>query len=143
MRERLKKAPNDPFLNYLLAEVLIRRGFRPGTPEFKEAGQAARRAVQNKPDFALAYDVLSVLCLRAGQTSQAIDASRKALTADPEDSSAVYHLIVCLRKEGDTRELPQLVKKMAEMSTAATERTASVNRYKLVEEAAQSASSTH
>lgn len=143
LRERLKKAPNDPMLNYLLAEVLIRKGIQPGTPEFQEAKDAAECAVHSKPDFALAYDVLSVLCLRAGQTSQAIDASRKALTADPEDSSAVYHLIVCLRKEGDTRELPQLVKKMAEMSTAARERTASVNRYKLVEEAAQSASSTH
>jgi tetratricopeptide (TPR) repeat protein len=143
VRERLKKAPNDAMLNYLLAEVLIRKGVRPGTPEFQEAKDAAQRAVRSKPDFALAYDVLSVLYLRAGQTSQAIDASRHALKADPEDSAAVYHLIVCLRKEGDTRELPQLVKKMAEMSTAARERTATVNRYKLVEEAAHSASSTH
>ena len=143
VRERLKKAPNDPMLNYLLAEVLIREGIQPGTPEFQEAKDAAQRAVRSKPDFELAYDVLSVLYLRAGQTSQAIDASRHALKADPEDSAAVYHLIVCLRKEGDTRELPQLVKKMAEMSTAARERTASVNRYKLVEEAAHSASSTH
>jgi tetratricopeptide (TPR) repeat protein len=143
VRERLKKAPNDPFLNYLLAEVLIRRGFRPGTPEFKEAGQAARRAVQNKPDFALAYDVLSVLYLRAGQISQAVDAARLALKADPEDSAAVYHLIVCLRKEGDKRELPQLVKKLAEISTKERDRTTAVNRYKLVEEAASSAPSTN
>jgi tetratricopeptide (TPR) repeat protein len=143
LRERLKKAPNDPMLNYLLAEVLIRKGIQPGTAQFQEAKDAAQRAVRSKPDFALAYDVLSVLYLRAGQTSQAIDASRQALKADPEDSAAIYHLIVCMRKEGDTGELPQLVKKMAEMSTAARERTAAVNRYKLVEEAAHSASSTH
>lgn len=143
LRERLKKAPNDPMLNYLLAEVLIRKGIQPGTAELQEAKAAAQCAVRSKPDFALAYDVLSVVYLRAGQTSQAIDASRHALKADPEDSTAIYHLIVGLRKEGDTRELPQLVKKMAEMSTAARERTAAVNRYKLVEEAAQSASSNH
>jgi tetratricopeptide (TPR) repeat protein len=143
VRERLKKAPTDPMLNYLLAEVLIRKGIRPGTPEFREAKDAAQLAVRSKPDFALAYDVLSVLCLRAGQTSQAIDASRQALKADPEDSAAVYHLIVCLRKEGDTREIPQLVKKMADMSAAARERTAALNRYKLVEDATDSASSTH
>ena len=139
MRERLNQAPNDPILNYLLAEVLIRRGVRPGTPEFKEAEQAARRAVHNKPDFALAYDVLSVLYLRAGLISEAVDAARLALKADPEDSSAVYHLIVCLRKEGDKREL---VKKLAEISTRGRERTTAVNRYKLVEEAASSAPST-
>jgi tetratricopeptide (TPR) repeat protein len=143
VRERLKQAPNDPILNYLLAEVLIRRGVRPGTPEFEEAEQAARRAVHNKPDFALAYDVLSVLYLRAGQTSQAVDVARLALKADPEDSAAVYHLIVCLRKEGDKRELAQLVKKLAEISTKERERTTAVNRYKLVEEAARSAPSTH
>jgi tetratricopeptide (TPR) repeat protein len=143
VRERLKKAPNDPILNYLLAEVLIRKGIRPGTPEFQEARDAAQRAVHSKPDFALAYDVLSVLYVRAGQTSQAAAASRLALKADPNDSAAVYHLIVCSRKEGDTRELAQLVEKLAEMSKAAREQTAAVNRYKLVEETAHSASSTH
>ena len=143
VRARLKQAPDDPALNYLLAEVLIRKGVSPGTAEFREAKDAAQRAVHSKPDFALAYDVLSVLYLRAGQTSQAIDASRRALKADPEDSAAAYHLIVCLSKEGDKKELPQLVKKLAEMSTAARERTAALNRYKLVEESTNSASSTH
>ena len=86
VRARLKKAPNDPMLNYLLAEVLIRRAFGPVLPELQEAKDAAQCAVRSKPDFALAYDVLSVVYLRAGQTSQAIDASRHALKADPEDS---------------------------------------------------------
>jgi thioredoxin-like negative regulator of GroEL len=72
-----------------------------------------------------------------------LDAAHHALKADPEDSAAAYHLIVCLRKEGDTRELPQLMKKLAEISTAERERTATINRYKLVEEAASSASSPH
>lgn len=143
VREGLKRALNDPVLNYLLADVLIRKGVWPGTPEFQEAKDAGQRAVHSKPDFALPYDVVSVLYLRAGQTSQAADATRLALKADPEDSTAVYHLIVYLRKEDDNKELPQLVKKLAEMSTAARERTAAVNRYKLAEKEAHSASSGH
>lgn len=139
---RLKQAPRDPVLNYLLAEILIRQGVLPGTHEFQEATDAAQRAVRSKPDFALAYDVLSVVYLRSGQTSEAAAASRLALKTDPNDSAAVYHLIVCLRKQGEKRELPQLVKKLAAMTALERERTAALNRYKLVEEEAGLTSST-
>jgi len=143
VRDRLKHTPNDPVLNYLLAEILIREGARPGAREFQEALDAAQRAVHFKPDFAQAYDVLSVLYLRSGRTSQAVAASRLALKADASDSTAVYHLIACLRKQGGSRELPQLVKKLAEMTAAARERDAATNRYKLVEEEAGATSPAH
>jgi len=143
VRERLKQAPNDPVLNYLLAEILIRGGVRPDTPEYQEAMDAAQRAVHFMPNFAQAYDVLSVLYLRSGMTSKAAAASRLALKADAGDSTAVYHLIACLRKQGDSKELPQLVKKLAAMTAAARERDAATNRYKLVEEEAGANSPTH
>jgi len=143
VRDRLKHTPNAPVLNYPLAEILIREGARPGAREFQEALDAAQRAVHFKPDFAQAYDVLRVLYLRSGRTSQAVAASRLALKADPNDSTAVYHLIACLRKEGDSRELPQLVKKLAEMTAAARERDAATNRYKLVEEEVGATSPAH
>jgi hypothetical protein len=57
--------------------------------------------------------------------------------------TAVYHLVVCLRKQGDKTELSQFVKKLAEMTAAARERTAAVNRYKLVEEEADTVPSNH
>jgi tetratricopeptide (TPR) repeat protein len=143
VRERLRQAPNDAVLNYLLAEILLREGARPGAREFQEALDAAQHAVHLKQNFALAYDVLSALYLRSGQTRQAEEASRRALKEDPADSTAVYHLIACLRKRGDKRELPHLVKKLAELAASAREQSAATNRYKLVEEEAGATPTVH
>jgi len=134
VKQRLAKAPDDPILNYLLAELLIRKGVQPGTPSFQEAEAAAQRAVRSKPDFALAEDVLTELYLRSGKTSLAERTSRLALKSDPNDQSALYHLIVCLRKKGDLTELPQLVQRLAEATAGLRQQEEARNRFKLVEE---------
>jgi tetratricopeptide (TPR) repeat protein len=133
VKQRLARSPDDPVLNYLLAEILIRKGVHPGTPQFLEAVSAAERAVHYKPDFALADDVLGELYLRSGQTSRAARASRLALKANPNDQSAIYHLIICLRKEGDQKDLPPLVQKLRQVTTAAQKQETDRNRFKLVE----------
>jgi tetratricopeptide (TPR) repeat protein len=131
LRGRLKQDPNDPALNYALAESLIRKGVVPGTTEFQDAKNAAQTAVRSKPDFALAYDAISVLDLSAGLTSQAADADRHALQADPENFSATYHLLLCLRKGGDQKEVRELANKLGAMSAA---RAVAGNRFQLAEE---------
>lgn len=138
LRDRLRQAPNDPVLNYALAESLIRKGVLPGTAEFQEARDAAQNAVRSKPDFALAYDALSVLDLSAGLTSQATDAARHALDADPENFSAAYHLLLSLRKEGNQEEVRELAKKLAAMS-AARANADTANRFRLAEDAPDAA----
>jgi tetratricopeptide (TPR) repeat protein len=134
VKQRLAKAPGDPVLNYLLAELLIRKGVQPGTPSFREAEAAAQRAVHGKPDFVVAEDVLTELYLRSGKTGLAEATSRQALKSDPNDQSALYHLIVCLRKKGDLTELPQLVQRLAEASARSLEQEKALARFKLVEE---------
>jgi tetratricopeptide (TPR) repeat protein len=134
VRQRLAKAPADPTLNYLLAELLIRTGVKPGTPAFQEAKAAAKRAVRGKPDFTLAEDVLTELYLRSGETSLAEATARLALKSDPNDQSALYHLIVCLRGKGDGTELPQLVQRLAEVTAGLREQEKALSRFKLVEE---------
>ncbi len=134
VRQRLAKAPGDPTLNYLLAELLIRTGVKPGTPAFQEAKAAAQRAVRSKPDFALGEDVLTELYLRSGEARLAEATARLALKSDPNDQAAIYHLIVCLRGKGDQTELPQLVQKLAEVTAGLREQEKALNRFKLVEE---------
>ena len=134
VKQRLAKAPDDPILNYLLAELLIRKGVQPGMPSFQEAEAAAQRAVRSKPDFTLAEDDLTELYLRSGQTALAEATSRLALKSDPNDPSALYYLIVCLRKKGDRAELPHLVQKLAEVTATLQEQEGALNRFKLVEE---------
>jgi tetratricopeptide (TPR) repeat protein len=133
---RLAKEPDDPTLNYLLAELLIRKGVQPGTPSFQRAQAAAQRAVRNKPDLTVAQDVLTQLYLRSGETALAEKTARLALASDHDDQTALYNLIVCLRKRGDRNELPQLVQRLAEITAGLREQEKARAQFKLVEEQA-------
>jgi hypothetical protein len=64
-----------------------------------------------------------------------VDESKQALRYDPKDQVALYHLIVGLRKTGRKAELPDLLKRLAELRQEATKEEAEHNRYKLVEQA--------
>jgi tetratricopeptide (TPR) repeat protein len=134
VKQRLANAPDDPILNYLLAELFIRKGAQPGTPVFQEAVAAAQRALRKEPGFNLAADALTELYLRAGETALAERTSRLTLKSDPNDQSALYHLIVCLRKRGDRAELPHVVQRLAQATAALQDQERARNRFRLVEE---------
>ena len=57
-----------------------------------------------------------------------------ALSSDPKDQTALYHLIQALRKSGQTKEIPDLLKRLADLRIEGTKAEAEHNRYKLVEE---------
>jgi tetratricopeptide (TPR) repeat protein len=134
VRAKLAKTPTDAFLLYLKADILTQRGPEPGSPEFREAMESATKAVALRPSLTAAYDVLAKLYLQAGQNKAAIEQSRKALSADPKDQTALYHLIQGLRKSGRNGELPHLLTRLAELRTESTRQEAEHNRYKLVED---------
>jgi tetratricopeptide (TPR) repeat protein len=136
VQRRLAKEPDDPTLNYLYAELLIRKGVQPGTPLFQKAQAAAQRAVRGKPDLTAAQDVLTQLYLRSGETALAEKTARLALASNQDDQTALYNLIVCLRKRGDQKELPQLVQRLAETTAGLREQEKARSRFKLVEEQA-------
>lgn len=140
VRERLAKAPRDPVLNYLLAEILLRGGIAPGDPAFSEAVAAAKLATEHKAGFAAAYDVLAELYLRSGQNDLAAAASRAALKSDPSDTAAIYHLIIYSRRAGDKKQLSSLTSRLAVVSASLQKRDAEQNRFRLVEQTAASSS---
>ncbi len=133
LRSRLKESPDEPTLNYLVAEVLTRRGAAPGTSEFKEAEAAALRAVKAKLDFAPAHDVLSRLYLRAGDASKAVKESRMALEFDPTDRTALFHLISALRASGDKQEVANLTARLRDLAATETRNDAERSRFRIVE----------
>lgn len=139
VRSKLAKAPNDPFLLYLQAEVLAQRGPEQGSPEFRQALESAKKAVALRPSLTSARDILAKLYLQAGQNDAVIEQSRKALNSDPKDQTAIYHLIQALRKSGRTEEIPNLLKRLAELRMEGTKEEAEHNRYKLVEEKSSTA----
>ncbi|HTF43075.1 MAG TPA: tetratricopeptide repeat protein, partial [Terriglobales bacterium] len=72
--------------------------------------------------------------LQAGNYPQAVAQCRKALDRDPKDQTALYHLIQGLRKMGDNREIPDLLKRLALVRKQAAREESQRNQYKLVEE---------
>jgi tetratricopeptide (TPR) repeat protein len=134
VRAKLAKTPNDAFLLYLQADILVQKGPAPGSAEFREAMASAKKAVALRPSLGAARDILAKLYLQAGQNELAIEQCRKALKIDPDDQTALYHLIQALRKSGRKDDLPELLKRLADLREASTKKEAEHNRYKLVEE---------
>lgn len=134
VRAKLAKKPDDPYLLYLQAEVLAQKGPDPGTADFEAALRSAKRAVTLQPSLSAARDVLAKLYLQAGQNQPAIEQCRKALNSDPKDQTALYHLIQALRKTGAKGEIPDLLKRLAELRAESSRQEIERNRYKLVEE---------
>ena len=134
VRAKLAKSPNDAFLLYLKAEIMTQKGPQTGSPEFREALSSAKKSVALRPSLAQARDILAKLYLQQGQNQPAAEQSRQALKTDSKDQTALYHLIQALRKSGQTADVPELLKRLADLRTQATKDEAEHNRYKLVEE---------
>jgi tetratricopeptide (TPR) repeat protein len=131
---QLKAHPQDPFLQYLKAEILTQKGAAAGSPEFTDAVAAAAEAVRLKPDFVLARDALGSLYLQSGQTERAVEQCRLALRDNPRDQVAIYHLLQALRNTKDPNgEVPELVKKLAALREESQKHSATETQYKLYE----------
>ena len=133
VRSKLAKKPNDAYLLFLQAEILNQKGVDTRSAEFQTALGSAKKAVSLQPGLGAAHDLLAKLYLQAGQNREAIKESRKSLSIDPKDQTAVYHLIQALRKTSDKAELPDLLRRLAELRREATKQEEQRNRYKLIE----------
>jgi tetratricopeptide (TPR) repeat protein len=140
VEEKLRRRPNDPILLYLQADVLLEKGAEPGTSEFQKAMRSAQSAVRLGPQLEPAHSVLAKLYLQAGSFQQAAAECHKALEIDPTDQASVYHLIQALRKSGQTGEIPDLLKRLAQLRQDATVKEREQYRYRLADtgESAQS-----
>ena len=134
VRSKLAKKPEDAFLWYLQAAILAQKSPDPGSAEFQQAIQAGKKAVALQPSLFAAHNVLAKLYLQAGQTALAIKECRLVLRDNPADQTALYHLVLALRKTSDKTEIPELLKRLAQARQDATKDEAEHNRYKLVTE---------
>jgi len=135
IQSKLERKPDDAVLLYLQADVLSEKGAEAGTPEFQLALRSAKRAVGLQPTLAAARGVLAKLYMQAGQYPEAAEQCREALKSDPKDQTALYRLIQALRKTGQTGDLPELLKRLAQLREEATREERERYRYKLIEEA--------
>jgi tetratricopeptide (TPR) repeat protein len=119
IERELRKKPNDAFLLYMRAEILVQQGVKPGSPQFHLALQSARQAVSRQPQMLLARNLLSILYMSNGDFKASAEESRQVLKIDPDNESALYHLILAFRRQGDEAELPGLLKRLAQLHEAA------------------------
>jgi tetratricopeptide (TPR) repeat protein len=136
VEEKLRRTPNDPILLYLEADVLAQKGVEPGSPDFERAMRSAQSAVKIRPGLEPAHAVLAKLYLLANSYRQAEAECRKALEIDPSDQTSLYHLIQSLRKSGNTGEIPDLLKRLAQQRQQATDKERELYRYRLLEDSA-------
>ena len=136
-RERIRLHPNDAFLHYLLGETLRKKGSAPKSPDFTEAVGALRRAIELDRNLTLARDSLAAMYLESGQIEQSIEQSQAAYRANPQDETALYHLILALRKSGNTDQLPELLRQMALLKKQNRSRDSSERKYAEVSAAPQ------
>lgn len=132
VRSKLAKTPNDAFLLYLESAIIQQKAPAAGTPEFLHGMESAKKAVTLQPSLANAHDVLANFYLQSGKSDVAIAECRAALEYNPKDQTALYRLIVALRKIDRKAEIPDLLKRLAEARQEATNQEAENNRYKLV-----------
>lgn len=134
VRSKLAKKSSDPFLWYLQGAILAQKAPAPGSREFQQAVQSAKKAVALQPTLSAAHNVLAKLYLQAGQTELAIKECRVVLQSSPTDQTALYHLVLALRKTNDRSEIPDLLKRLAKTRQDAAKAEAEHNRYKLLVE---------
>jgi tetratricopeptide (TPR) repeat protein len=134
IQSKLERKPNDALLLYLQADVLSQKSADVGTPEFQLAMRSAKRAVSLQPTLGAARGVLAKLYMQAGEYPEAVEQCREALKSDPKDQTALYRLIQALRKTGQKDEIPDLLKKLAQLREQATKDERERYRYKLIEE---------
>ncbi len=131
---KLAKKPGDAFLWYLQAAILAQKAPSPGSADFQKAVQSANRATTLQPSLVAAHNVLAKLYLQSGQIALAIRECRLALRSQPSDQTALYHLVLALRKTSDRTEIPELLKRLARARQEAARVEAEHNRYKLMVE---------
>jgi tetratricopeptide (TPR) repeat protein len=129
---KLAKNPGDAFLWYLKAAFISQKSPPADSAEFQQGVSAAKRAVTLQPSLGVAHNVLAKYYLDSGQNALAAKECRLALEQNPDDQTALYHLVIALRKTNDQSEIPDLLKRLATARQKATRDEGEKNRYKLV-----------
>jgi len=125
--------PSNAFLHYLVAETLRQKGVTPPSKEFDEAVQQARTAIQLRPEYPIAEDLLGSFYLKEEKIDLARQQFENALKHDPSNESAIYHMITVSRKTGHRADIPALVQRLAAAKAANKKRDDMAGQFVLVE----------
>jgi tetratricopeptide (TPR) repeat protein len=109
LRRRTREKPNDYVLQYLLGEVLLRSGLRPGEPSMAEAQQALEKSVALNPNFSRSRIDLGKVLLKLNRVENAITQLEAARELDPNDKSVYSQLAAAYRRKGDDARVAEML----------------------------------
>ncbi len=123
--------PDDPLLQYLLAEQLSQRSDEQNASNLQSAIVAARRATTLDPHYQAAHDLLARLYVQTKQPGLAIQQAELALAEDPNDQVALYQEMMARRATGNKEEIQALVARFNEARRLNDKKQQNVDRYRL------------
>ncbi len=126
-----KLYPNDPLLQYLLAEELSETAQGDHDQNLQAAIAAGVRAISLDPAYKAAHDLLAVLYVRAKQPALAVQQAELALAQDPQDQDALYQEIMARRISGDREQVMLLTQRLNEARRLNGQRQQAADRYQL------------
>jgi tetratricopeptide (TPR) repeat protein len=129
-QQEVKLHPNDPFLQYLLAEQLAQSADASGEV-LKEAIAAATASTRLNPTYQAAQDLLIVLLMRAKEPALAIEQAEKTLEQNPMDESALYQELLARKRLGQTELLEPLTARLVAARQANALQQQKVDKYRL------------
>ena len=132
LRGKLKAAPDDGTLNYLLADVLVNQPKSPSASEIAEAKAALLRSVGARPNFANAHALLGKVYRRTGDNAKAVEQFELALLHDPQNRVALTQLVNVLRQTGRSQEAAQYSNSLRRLLQQEVSADADQSRFRIV-----------
>ena len=146
VQEEIEKEPNDPFLQYLLAEILNKQGVVPPSAGFKQAIDALVRALELNPKLILARNLLSQMYLQEGSLDLAIEQCDRVLNEDPENTVALYRFMRVLKMKGDPQnagKLEALTKRFNNARQSERQQETRETRYRIIDKQKETSRPTY
>ncbi len=115
LRDRLKKAPGDAMLNYLLAQAIVNEPVDAGSPPFHEARQALEKTLRAQPEFTKAHTLLGKLYAQVGENTKALEELELATKQHRNDRTALSQLAIVLRRLGRAKEAAAVLTELRQL----------------------------
>jgi tetratricopeptide (TPR) repeat protein len=104
LRDKLRTSPNDPTLNYPLADLLVNQPNGNNKDDLAAAHTALLRSIAAKPTFSNAHTLLGKVYRRTGDNAKAIEELKLALSYDSQNRVALNQIVSLLRETGRQQE---------------------------------------
>ena len=117
LRKRSAQKPDDPLVNWMLAEALVKLGPAAGTQAEDEAIASLERSVKSDGRMPQSRMLLGKMLLARGDLERARVELEKAVELDRTSMTAAYLLAQVYRKVGRTEEAAKLFAKVSDAKT--------------------------